>query len=146
MAKRAIMHAVFLNIHALFPFISWDNQQCTAYVWVSNFVNLNDRDFTLSWLVLVIKISTRLAKSASSTPLLYYKSLSVHTNSVLFSETAFMLYGMRPSFNHLMLFMLPASVCTVLKLNFHFSYAVSGYSIVCMSLSSLNQISVLWWK
>jgi len=60
MAERAIRHVLFLIIHALFPLISRDNQQCTTYGWVSNFMNFNDRDFSLSWLVL--KISMWLAK------------------------------------------------------------------------------------
>jgi len=72
-----------------------------------------------------------LAKSISSTLLLEHKSLSVHTNSVfcLVRLTAFMIYGMQPSSNHLVHFMFPKSICTVFKLNFHVSYAVSGYSI-----------------
>jgi len=41
MAERAIRHVLFLIICALFPFIGRDNQQCTTYGWVSNFVNLD---------------------------------------------------------------------------------------------------------
>jgi hypothetical protein len=59
-------------------------------------------------------------ESASPTTLQLCRKHSVQSRLI-----AFMLHGMRLSFNNLMSFMLPKIDCVLLEINFHVLYAVN---------------------
>jgi len=116
-----------LSFCGVLQFLTSFNQLTCLWVWIFGTSTSHDNPFWcnffyLSWLVLINWYKTMWPGACHSpTLLLLRRSLSAQP----FSEAgAAMPYGMRPSWNCLMFFMLHKSICILLKIKSHGFYAL----------------------